>query len=413
VHIVARSMSGALRTVINIGGGAALSQAVVMLATPFLGRMYGPQEYALFGLTTSYISILAVIMCLRMDQAILVARGDEEAKKLVFLANKLSIIALTASLFITALLWLFVHNFSYYYFLIPIVAFASAGMNINQQFQLKFGKSREIARMLVVRALMVVTFQVVFYYSLKGINGLIVGQLVGFVLGLILTSLWVRRNIGEVPTFSMKELMLKYSDFPRHNTPHAIFSAMSLNLPSIAFGMMFPLHLVGMYIMSEKILKLPVSIVSQAVRQTMVTTFSQHHPADVVFKMLVKSTLYMLLLICIPAAVVFMWGADVFAFVLGESWRYAGDVSSIVMIWALFVFINAPSAAYIISVRKSDVLAKGQLIDLLGKATLLMVMYIFGFEFMSAVLVLSVYSSVYNVFVVWYSMRSASRAKVF
>ena len=98
---------------------------------------------------------------------------------------------------------------------------------------------------------------------------------------------------------------------------------------------------------------------------------------------------------------------------MGESWRYAGDVSSIVMIWALFVFINAPSAAYIISVRKSDVLAKGQLIDLLGKATLLMVMYIFGFEFMNAVLVLSVYSSVYNVFVVWYSMRSASRAKVF
>ena len=98
------------------------------------------------------------------------------------------------------------------------------------------------------------------------------------------------------------------------------------------------------------------------------------------------------------------------AFVLGESWRYAGDVSSVVMIWALFVFLNAPSAAYIVSIRKSDVLAKGQLLDLLGKAMLLMATYIYQFKFMSAVLVLSVYSSIYNIFVIWYSMRSASRA---
>ena len=82
MHIVARSMSGALRTVINIGGGAALSQAVVMLATPFLGRMYGPQEYALFGLTTSYISILATRITERKKRITKLSRIIKHTEKI-------------------------------------------------------------------------------------------------------------------------------------------------------------------------------------------------------------------------------------------------------------------------------------------------------------------------------------------
>jgi O-antigen/teichoic acid export membrane protein len=80
-----------VRQAFALGTGTAIGQAAVVAATPIWSRLYDPIAFGKFGLVFSFLTATTVAVSLRYELAIPVARNEDEAQDLVFLAFLCSI----------------------------------------------------------------------------------------------------------------------------------------------------------------------------------------------------------------------------------------------------------------------------------------------------------------------------------
>ena len=72
--------------VLKLAGGTAFAQALAILASPLITRLYGPEAFGLAALFTSIVGIVGVVACLRYELAIMLPKRDEEAANLLGLS---------------------------------------------------------------------------------------------------------------------------------------------------------------------------------------------------------------------------------------------------------------------------------------------------------------------------------------
>ena len=75
-----------IRNLVTLSSGTLIAQAIPMLATLVLSRLYSPSEMGEWGVFSSYASILAVIACLRDGNAIVKPLRVLDAYNLSFLS---------------------------------------------------------------------------------------------------------------------------------------------------------------------------------------------------------------------------------------------------------------------------------------------------------------------------------------
>ena len=80
------SESKFLANVIKLAGGSAMGQALVVLSTPLITRLYGQVDMGIFGIFMSFISFASVGVALRYDLAIVASRDKLEADVLLILS---------------------------------------------------------------------------------------------------------------------------------------------------------------------------------------------------------------------------------------------------------------------------------------------------------------------------------------
>ncbi|MGB9859042.1 MAG: lipopolysaccharide biosynthesis protein, partial [Moorellaceae bacterium] len=74
------------RNVAVLTGGTAAGQAMVVLASPILTRLYTPEDFGVLAVYSSVLSIVSVVASLRYELAIPLAEDDETAANLLLLS---------------------------------------------------------------------------------------------------------------------------------------------------------------------------------------------------------------------------------------------------------------------------------------------------------------------------------------
>ena len=69
--------------VLKLVTGTTLAQIIVVLTSPLLTRLYGPEAFGFYALFASITGILGVIACMRYELAIMLPKTDEEAANLL------------------------------------------------------------------------------------------------------------------------------------------------------------------------------------------------------------------------------------------------------------------------------------------------------------------------------------------
>src|SRR5690554_2501445 len=72
--------------VLKLVTGTTLAQIIVVLTSPLLTRLYGPEAFGFYALFASITGILGVIACMRYELAIMLPKTDEEAANLLGLS---------------------------------------------------------------------------------------------------------------------------------------------------------------------------------------------------------------------------------------------------------------------------------------------------------------------------------------
>ncbi|MBK6640490.1 MAG: hypothetical protein IPG39_04305 [Bacteroidetes bacterium] len=94
--------TGFARNVLTLFTGASIAQAIPILISPILTRLYPVSDFAVLTLITSLVTLLGILVSGRYEMAIMAPETDKDAKQVVFLTIMLSVVL---SAFFLVIFW--------------------------------------------------------------------------------------------------------------------------------------------------------------------------------------------------------------------------------------------------------------------------------------------------------------------
>lgn len=348
-----------IRNVAVLVSGTSIAQALTVLASPILSRLYDPAQYGLFGVFMAVATPLINISCLKYDQAVIVARDNDEAADLVTICIAtvvgLSLCAL-AALWLTgdwianrlgephaAELLLFVPLFT----LFSGWFYANAAwINRHQQYQ-------TISRAMIAQATGTTSLQIALGVIGLGGVGLTIGRICGAVMS-VAAMAW-SGTLGHLALLKrvrragqLWRVAKAHDKFPKYNTPVDLIMSFSTNFPSIFLALFFSPAAAGAYWFTYRLLEMPSNVIGEAVRRVFYQRAAGlRREGENVLPLWLKTTLVMAAMAAPPAIVIVVYAPPLFAFVFGSEWAIAGEFAQWLVLWWATAFARIPSAALI------------------------------------------------------------------
>jgi O-antigen/teichoic acid export membrane protein len=365
-----------LKNVTIVMTGTALAQLISVAISPLLTRIYGADSFGLMGIFVASVTVISTVAALRYDLALVLPKDIEDSRALFLLGSSICF-CICLMLFILqpvnkpVMQFLGLGEISELYFLLPTGVFfftlsslCDSWLSRNKQF--KVLSITTIIGTLSSSAVMLLGW---------GVGASIVTLLLGsifnnitkvfYVLYLNKNIFWVKREKRKEVICKIKSNAKKYRDFVIYRTPQDLINALSQNIPSLLLGYIFAPKIVGFFWLANRVLRLPSTLISEAVRKVLYQKLSEmHNGNNPIIAPAIKATLGLIIIGIIPVIVIFLFGPQLFSYVFGSEWSIAGEYSRWISIWVFSLFINVPAIVIIPIIEKQKFLLNYMLIML-------------------------------------------------
>ena len=331
--------------------GTTIAQAIPVVITPVLTRIYSPAEFGLFAVYMALISIGAMIVTGRLEMAVLIARKDSEAVQLAFISFIMSgVLSIVTLLLIViwgqqiAVLsgqpeiesWLYIVPFSI--FLFSVYKVLLHWLNRKKQYEL-MSQSR------VIQSGSISVLQLIVGVLTKIMSGLALADCLGRVAGLVLIIKAIKPTV-TLPGFNRVKLLAlirRYRKFPFLGSPASLLNILSLQMPYLFIPVIFTSVVAGLYFLVFRVLMMPISLLGESIlhvfRNNAMEDLKEHGTCKPLF---IKTFRFLVIIGLPPAVLIMLFGPEIFAFIFGEEWREAGLYATILAPMALFRLVCAP-----------------------------------------------------------------------
>lgn len=350
--------------VLTLMTGTALAQAVTVVVSPVLTRLFAPAAFGALGVYLSLLAIAGAVVTLRFEQALMLPQDNEKAAAL-FWDALLAVGAISGFsllgcvLFFTRLRSLLkMGEWSAVIFLLPLaLAFFGTYATLNSWStrQKKFGRS-SVSQ--VVRSLAAAAVQVFFGILKAGPVGLIGGAAAGDGLAVLALGRQVKRDDWSVLKRScawdkMKSAARLYREFPLFSSPQNLLNAISQNMPLLLLAKFFGPAVAGFYVLGVRGIQIPMNFFLTSLRQVFFQKASElYNQGGDTYALFKKTTLSLLALVALPALAIVLFGPALFAFALGREWSVAGEYARWLVLWLMLMFANVPAVLFAQIYRK-------------------------------------------------------------
>lgn len=340
------------RNVLTLMTGTTVSQAIPIAISPILTRIYTPDDFGVLALFFAITSIFGYIATARYDMAVMLPKDDDDALNIVILGFILSSI-LSFILFI--FVYLFNHqictllnNFSIapWLYFVPIVVFFMGTFNMLNIYNTRLKNYQTIAKANIHKSLVMSGTQLLIGVIKTGASGLILGEGLARIAANMRLFKTATKD-KDLKTIISKEKMIflakKYIKFPKFSLFASLVSVSSVQLANIIISSLFGATVLGFYYFSQRILGVPISLISSAVGQVFFQQASAEKMDTGKATLSYNATLKKMLIIGVPIfTVLFFIVEDIFAFVFGEEWRIAGTYTQIILPLFFIRFVAMP-----------------------------------------------------------------------
>jgi len=336
-----------------IATGSAIAQAIPVVLTPVLTRLYTPAEIGLLGLYTAFISFATNATTLGYSQAIVSGRDDEEGADLAVIS---SLIVLPMSLIGAAILLILVRGNWLGYGELPIwttiamaVSLILSGLYFTLRYWLvRVGEYRVISTATVAQSVGRMATQIVTGLAGFGWLGLALGEVIGRASGLgrmwrQMSSSFTVAASGITPS-RIRIAAQRYWKFPALTAPSSMLNSLALVLPVPLITMMFGVTDAGHFTIASRVMQLPVAFIGVSVGDVFHSKLAQvsREQPERAEGLLAKVSGSLFLIGIVPLLIVAFFGSSLFSTILGEEWAKAGSIASVLVPWVLFQFAVSP-----------------------------------------------------------------------
>lgn len=336
-YVLDRYVNGSFfKNVIILSGGTALSQILILLASPIITRIYGSEDFGTFQLYQSTLNFMVIIGSFRYELAILAAEDDEEASQITSLC-----LVLTSFLFIffilCALLFQieefnidFIKKASKFIWLLPFSFFAASIYQTLNNFSVRRKLFKLINQTKIIQSVTLNTGQII----VNQINFKSVGLLWGDFIGKITAAIHLylkltkdlKKQLLNVKKERLKILFDKYKQYLLISTPGALLNVAGFAIPVILIGSLYGLRALGFYALVNRLFAAPSLLIGKSVSQVYMSDLNKLIRTDPkkalrLFFNLIK---YLALISLPPLIILSPFAPSIFVFIFGNEWKEAG-----------------------------------------------------------------------------------------
>ena len=345
--------------ILRLVSGTTVAQALSVLTSPIIARLFAPEAFGVFALFSSIAGIIAAVFTLEYELAVMLPEREGDAANLV--AGSLGIATVTSLVLIPIIWlggpwfaqWLNAPQLAGYLWLLPIVLFFGGFGAGHPVLHAWAGRTRHFTQIATTQVAGTVTSIVgKLAAGFSGFNsggGLIGGSLAGSVISPILLGWQIWRDDGSlflksVRWQAIRENLSRYRKFAIYNTPSALLNTVSWQVPSFLLAAFFSPAIVGYYAFGNQLLRVPMNLIGNSIAQA----FYSHAAAanrdgtlanfvENTFRRLVEYSFFPILMLTVVSR-------ELFVVVFGAEWAEAGIYVQILSLWMVFWFVSAPMA---------------------------------------------------------------------
>lgn len=395
-----------LRNLTVLTGGTVIAQAIPILITPILSRLYSPDEFGVWALYLSFVMFLSVLSTGRYQFAVMLPKENREAINILALSFYLLV---GFCLLAEGLILIFfqqlqalesVAKIGYWIYFLPLSILLVSSISILNIWNTrsKLFKNIVASKVTQTSTTSVVNIGVGLAKNRKSISdifadfgdttsttkpagskasgaaGLIGGTIAGqFVGAIVLLYKFLRHSRGYLSQINKKKIRSsagKYRDFPAVNVLHATIDNIQYAGVSILIVQFFNAYILGLYSYAYRIVQAPLGIITSSYSQVFFQRSAELHAHGQSINPLYKKTLRVFFLLGLPVFLVLaIFGPQIFAFVFGEEWRESGFYVQLLAPWFFMNFLISPMGQIPIILQKQRQVF---LLSIIGNALILL-----------------------------------------
>ena len=358
--------SGFRLKVLQVAGGTAVAQGLLILASPVLTRLYTPADFGVLVVYVSIMAILAILASLRFEYALPIPADEAEAVNLLALC----VLLVAASTCLASLLlcllqerilrWMGAPALAPYLWLVPVSVLGCGLYQVFNCWAIRKGAYARIARTKVTQSLTQLGLQMGVGALVKGPLGLLVGDAVGRSNGtrtlamLDWRSDWAR--LRKVRWDGMWRAVVRFRRFPVIASGTALMNTFNLRVPALLLAIYFGPAVAGCFALAQRVFALPSSVIGESVAQVYFGEVALLAKRDAGGLMaLFRGTLRRMFLLGLPLMLAAM-GAGWFLFplIFGKNWGEAGIFVVALAPMALAQFTAACADSTLLVLERQD-----------------------------------------------------------
>lgn len=269
--------SSFLRKWLLLASGTLMGQALVVITSPLLTRLFTPEEFGLFAVFIAIVGIAVVLSGLRYELAAPLASNDEDAAAIV------AVVFLTSGLLaaiLAGLVWFFgdwlagqlnVAELAHWFWLLPPALLIWGAGTALSYWSIRRNTYGVNAVNRTVQLGTQTAGQLVMGVVGWGAPGLILGYLCGYVtrLGHYLIRLprsdW--QLLAAWQWSRLRAVAHEHWRYPAFSLPSSLLARVSQLGPAIIIAAMFGPAMAGFYAVAQRVVGLPIRMLSEAASQ--------------------------------------------------------------------------------------------------------------------------------------------------
>jgi O-antigen/teichoic acid export membrane protein len=343
------------RNVFTLISGTTLAQIISLAIYPVLSRMYTPDDFGIFALYMSILTITNIMATAKYELAVLMPGEEEDGLNLVGLSALITVgVSLLLMVPVVALnrrlaAALGNERIAVWLYLIPLSTFLNGLYQSLNYWSIRLKRFRNITAANLFQSLSNSSVKLGAGALVAGPFGLIAGALTGQLAG-FLTFFYRfmsndRGNLVRIRRPRMRSLALEYYRFPKFNMLLGINNSFSGSLPVFVFTAWFSTAVAGLYSFGFTMIFRPMNLVtlalSQVFSQRVISRVNQGLPILDDIRRLFRRMVQFAVL---PFTLVAVFAPFLFRILFGPEWETAGEYTRIMIPWLFGLYLAAPLA---------------------------------------------------------------------
>lgn len=342
------------KSVAWVAGGTAAAQAIAILTTPIVTRLYTPGDYGVFAVFTAILGVMQPVGTLTYATAIPLAQSEGLAQDLLKLCFSI-VLALSLALALVILLFgpfiaaqFGMPQATSYLWLLPLCLLGSGCYEALSSWALREKRFRLISTTQMSQGASSATVKI-------GLGWLGV-QPLGLLLGLLATSTagcvsifgqLLREQPHTVRDVSCRGICTaakRFRAFPLFRSWSKLLLGFNARLPMFFIAAMFDPVIAGLFGLANATVDLPMSLIGQSVARVYyaeIARFGKSRP-DKILQLSLSIMKKTALLGALASAVIMIAGPWLFRVVFGAQWSDAGNCARWLSIVIVLRLVSSP-----------------------------------------------------------------------